>query len=1473
MDANGTDKHSVNLPGHFLPNNEGAPNLPGSGNYIAIPNGATATYEIVSSDVQIIENVELVAAPRIPLDTENEPLQYNEKEEIYSADAFYPESPVMISENFNIRGVNAVVVGVTPFQYNPVTKQLKVYKNLKIELNHTGGNGEYGEDRLRSRFWEPIVKDAILNNDVLPVVDFNKRVQQSLNSEDEEYEYVIISPTDEAYLAWADSIRLFRNMQGIKTGIVTLEEIGGNTVNAIEDYIDDIYENWSVAPAAVLLMGDYGDDMTTNVVSPIYNSYCVSDNIFADVDEDHLPDIVFARMTANDEEQLSVMVRKFMEYEKNPPTSPDFYNHPITALGWQTERWFQICSESVGGYMKNVLGKDPVRINAVYGGNPNTDPWSTATNTATVTDYFGPNGTGYIPATPAELGGFSGGTSSDVTNAINDGAFILQHRDHGSETGWGEPDYSNNDINNLTNTDLTYIFSINCLTGKYNYGSEVFAEKFHRHTNGDDLAGALGIMAASEVSYSFVNDTYVWGMYDYMWPDFLPDYGAEFPEQRGVLPAFANVYGKHYLEQSSWPYNTDNKEVTYHLFHHHGDAYLNVYTEVPQNLTVLHDDVLVSGAPFLAVSADEDALIALSVEGELIATGTGTGDYTEIPVEFLLPGTVIDVVVTKQNYFRYQAEVLVIPPDGPYVIKNAFEVNDVAGNNNGVVDYGEDILLNVEMKNVGNEIANDVTVTLSTDNPYVTLTDATEVYGDIAAEQMVNINSAFALTVAEDIPDQEFVNFTVTATDGTDEWTSYIKFHLNAPEIEILGMEIVEVSGNGNGYFDPGETGEVTIQLTNTGHAQAVEVLSTLATSSPFCDIPANTANFSTLDVEEILTATFIVQMDPATPVGNAVILMNDVAAGPYTAYKEFTTKVGLIFEDWESGGFETFEWQNNADYPWEIVTDVVYEGENALRSGSIDHNQNSIIEIDYSSMGNDSISFFRKVSSEGNYDYLKFYIDDNMVGSWSGEQDWAREVYFVPEGEHNFKWEYMKDGSASNGSDCAWIDFVVFPPMLSTTAYAGADQFICSGNDVSLNANATYFENTVWTTSGSGNFEDENALNTNYYPSEEDYAAGIVSFTLTVVGVNGDILTDDLTVSFEPAVELELASTMAVCEGEDVILSPTLANYQEVEWTTDGDGTFQNTTTVNSVYTPGANDILNGSVNLTLNVTALGTCENMEEDVVITLNPLPTATLAGEFEVCEGEEISVSGSLTGTAPWNFLLKDMISGTEYDITSETADWTLPMTMTENCEFQIINITDANGCGNDGEGLVSVVVNMLPGEATATIDVETIDVHTTTESVFEGDEVEFADSYSWILAPEEAGTFVVSEREITITWNADFEGEATLVYTAENGCGSEMIEKTIEIYSTVGYSENDGVTSFEVYPNPTEGVFKIDLQLNDEETIEVSIMNVVGQQIWSKSYGQTQDVKDQINIENLAKGSYLIKVTGNNVNSIKKLIVK
>ena len=886
MVIDGQTMQMVYLPGVFLPNNAGAPNLPGMGRYIAIPEGASVRVRIVDSKTEIYQGVDLAPAPPIPLETDDSPPVYKQDPAIYSHNAYYPDSPVKISEPTDIRGVDAIIMGITPFQYNPVTRELLVYRDLRVKIDFVGGNGHFGEDRLRSRHWEPILRGNLLNYSSLPAVNFNRINQLDRNN----WEYLIIVPDDPAFIAWADSIKEWRTLQGIYTGVVTLAEIGGNNSTLIENYINNAYATWDPAPVAVLLLSDYqstGD--IYGITSPLYSGI-VSDNIYADVNGNNLPNIALARITAQNYQHLATMVEKFLDYERDPPTAANFYDNPLIAGGWQSDRWFILCCEVIYGYMENVLGKHPVRQYAGTSGPPSQ--WSTNTNTYMIIDYFGPNGLGYIPATPSHLTNWSG-NATGINNAINNGAFIVQHRDHGSENGWADPSYHNSDLSGLYNDMLTFVFSINCLTGKYNWSSECFAEAFHRMEH-----GALGVIAASGVSYSFVNDTYVWGMYDSMWPDFDPGYGNDLTGPNDLRPCFASAYGKHYLQASNWPYNPQSKNITYHLFHHHGDAFTTLYSEVPQNLTVLHQPAMLGGMDVFSVTANEGSIISLTVDGEIIGVAEGTGAPVDIEIDPQIPGSTMLVTVTLYNHYRYTQEVPVVPPSGAYVVFNAVDINDAgAWMPNGQLDFGEDVLLSITVENIGNDNATNVDITITTDDIYTTVIDGSENYGNIAANTTAMVPDGFEIMVTEDVPDMHNISFELSATDGDSVWISNFTLTAHAPILEFERLVIDDPTGNNNHQLDPGETADFNVSIKNNGSTNASNIEVILSTTEPLITIPNNSATITDLVAGAEATVVYEnIEADASMSAGTGVDFTLDITAdGGYENEDGFSIVVGDI--------------------------------------------------------------------------------------------------------------------------------------------------------------------------------------------------------------------------------------------------------------------------------------------------------------------------------------------------------------------------------------------------------------------------------------------------------------------------------------------------------------------------------------------------------------------------------------------------
>jgi M6 family metalloprotease-like protein len=110
----------------------------------------------------------------------------------------------------------------------------------------------------------------------------------------------------------------------------------------------------------------------------------------------------------------------------------------------------------------------------------------------------------------------------------------------------------------------------------------------------------------------------------------------------------------------------------------------------------------------------------------------------------------------------------------------------------------------------------------------------------------------------------------------------------------------------------------------------------------------------------------------------------------------------------------------------------------NAARNSALSDGQNTWIKTTVSGQG--TVSFDWKVSSQQDGDYLKFYIDDELIDYISGEVDWQIKSYRITKtgtGSHTLLWKYDKNGSGAGGQDCAWLDDVQFTPLSPTLGEA----------------------------------------------------------------------------------------------------------------------------------------------------------------------------------------------------------------------------------------------------------------------------------------------------------------------------------------------------------------------------------------------------------------------------------------------------
>lgn len=146
-------------------------------------------------------------------------------------------------------------------------------------------------------------------------------------------------------------------------------------------------------------------------------------------------------------------------------------------------------------------------------------------------------------------------------------------------------------------------------------------------------------------------------------------------------------------------------------------------------------------------------------------------------------------------------------------------------------------------------------------------------------------------------------------------------------------------------------------------------------------------------------------------------------------------------------------------DANWTLQSTTVNTGSNAAGSGAIGDSQTS--HMDYTvtvPAGGASLSFYSSVSSEANFDYLRFYIDGVQQDEWSGNVGFAQHTYSLIAGTYVLRWGYEKDTSANSGSDAAYVDDVLIssaaPPALRLVDGNQADGRVIVSD---ANGNATW--------------------------------------------------------------------------------------------------------------------------------------------------------------------------------------------------------------------------------------------------------------------------------------------------------------------------------------------------------------------------------------------------------------------------------
>ena len=1062
----------LQMNGAYWTERIGEPRLPAQKKLIAIPFGADVHISVNSFNVSTIDlNESGVKNPIMPLqydipknmDVSEIPFEY--KAEAYTAKSYNQSEMARVEILGVMRGVRIARVTVEPVRYNPSSNQLEVYNDIEVSLTYENADWALTQQTFKSTYspfydvaYKPLMNIDDVYDDHPDLLTFP--VHMLIVSDP------MFEETLQPFIEW-------KTKMGYYLTVVYTDEIG-NSTSEIQSWIHDQYNDGVAnghAPDFVVFVGDVQQIPASATGSA---SGKKTDLYYCSVDGDYFPEIYYGRMSAQNTTHLENMLNKIIPYEMYTMDDPTYLDD-VTLIAGADGTW-----------------------------NPNVGQPTIEYGTE---NYFNADH-GYENVW-AYLNSYGGCYDNE---RISVG--LINYTAHCGETSWSDPNLTISDVNAFQN-EGKYPLAIGncCLAADFGY-NECIGEAWMRAAD----KGAVGYIGSSPSSYWFEdfywsvgafpisgnNNGYVptyeettMGAYDGAWGDsYYCQDALIFVGNLAVTEVHIQGYASHSSPTYYWQaYNTM------------GDPSLMPYNTQGSENTVTHMDIVPIGVTEYEVTAEPGSYVAISKAGVLHGTGyVDDSGIVMVELDPILEGGDVDIVVTRSQYIPYMTVVPAAALEGPYLTVSEF----VFDNGSNAVDYGTTASMDINITNLGTDPSDNVTITISGDDEYCTLTSAATVnLGSIAPDETVTLEDAFTFAISDEAPDMYMVTLAMTIEGTSKEvWESNINFYIYAPVPEFSSYSIDDSEGNANGRLDAGETVDITIETWNMGHAASLEGDVIVSSSSSYLTVNTENIEVSAIDAEGMQEVTLSVTADESTPIGTVVDINLDYIAGNYTTSKMIQEAVGLILEDFETGDFSQFDWQFNSN-PWYIVGAAeAYEGEYAARSKDIGSSQASTMELDYNVASGGELSFFYKVSSEGGYDYLKFYINGTMQDEWAGEISWTQATYDLDAGEYTLKWEYSKDGSVDSGEDCAWVDYIVFPASgdnTLTAAFTVDNNNPCDGESVNFISNSLG-SITTWNWSFEGG---EPATSDEENPSVVYSTPGTYSVTLEVGdGVNTATIT-----------------------------------------------------------------------------------------------------------------------------------------------------------------------------------------------------------------------------------------------------------------------------------------------------------------------------------------------------------------------------
>ena len=570
-------------------NNIGSPKLPVQRKLIEIPLNAKVLTRVTNQHYQNftlkelgIKNQLMPGQPHVSKDTTKQAPDFKLNTDIYAKNEYIKADTNIVTVKYLgiMRGVNLAILNISPVEYNPSSKSLKVYDNLDVEV--TFEKGDIGKTIQMKK----TTNSSVYSNALKNIVNYKPSEEKSNISFQAPVKYVVVSDpmfkeTLKPFLQW-------KRRSGFNViDVYTDNPDVGKTKESIRTYLKNLYNNSTKedpAPSFILLVGDVTQiPAFLGTSSP--NVY-VTDLPYCEYTGDFLPEVFIGRFTANNTDELLSQLNKTLEYEQFTMPDPSYLNNAILIAGVDA-RYARLYANGQMSYVFNNY------LNSENGFN------------TFLTEY--PNS-----ATQAQ----------NIKQKINEGAGIIYYSAHGSWDGWVNPSIRSSDVASFQNKDKYSLMIGNaCYSQAFNQAT-CFGKAVMKAAN----KGAIGYIGASSESYW---DEDFWWSTGFCNIDTIVPYGGN-----KTLGAFDRMFHTHGEKYSDWGItlgeflNNGNLSVTqsgspdytyyWEIYNLLGDPSLIPFLGQPDKLKIKYDTLIDINTKSINISTEPYTYLAFSVKDSLI---------------------------------------------------------------------------------------------------------------------------------------------------------------------------------------------------------------------------------------------------------------------------------------------------------------------------------------------------------------------------------------------------------------------------------------------------------------------------------------------------------------------------------------------------------------------------------------------------------------------------------------------------------------------------------------------------------------------------------------------------------------------------------------------------------------------------------------------------------------------------------------